>query len=293
VRYLLLLVSLTACKASIADGMGDAAVAPDGMAGDGRGDAMMQLGPWNAPTPVDITPVGDDDPTATSDLLELYFNRAADIYVTKRASTADAWGTPVLVAELSSVDTETTPEVSYDGLTIYLASNRAGGIGGNDIWMSKRASRTDAWPAPALVPELSSTAADGAATSTDPLVIMIDSDRAGDAALDILIAQRSSPTAAFGAPQLVTQLNTASSEGNPMLTTDALTVYFDSNRTGDGELFVATRATPAAAFGMPARITELSTTSAESDAWISPDGRMMLFTSNRDGTQRLWQTTRQ
>jgi hypothetical protein len=290
VRRLLLLVSLTACKASIADGMADAGGGMDSILRDGGGDTMMQAGPWNPPAPVDIPPVGDDDPTATADLLELYFNRANDIYVAKRAAIGDPWGAPVVVAELSSPDNETTPEVTYDGLTIYFASNRAGGQGGNDVWMSTRASRTAAWAAPTIVPDLSSPAAEGAPALTDPLVTMIDSDRGGT--LDILIAQRTSPTGAFGAPQLVTQLNTAESEGNPMLTADKLTVYFDSNRTGDGELFVATRANTTAAFGMPERIAELSTASAESDVWISPDGRMMLFTSNRDGTQRLWQTTR-
>jgi hypothetical protein len=281
-----MLVLLTACKASIADGIDAQLDAVD----DGQADSVMPLGPWGAPVPIDITPVADDDPSATADLLELYFNRNSDIYVTKRASISDPWDTPVVVAELSSADTETTPEVTYDGLTIYVASNRAGGLGGNDIWMSTRASRTAAWGMPVHVPELSSTSADGAATLTDPLVIMIDSDRGGS--LDILIAQRTSPMATFGAPQLVTPLDTTESEGNPMLASDKLTVYFDSNRTGDGELFVATRTSPTGAFGMPAQITELSTASAESDPWISPDARTMLFTSNRDGTQRLWQTTR-
>jgi hypothetical protein len=285
-----MLILLTGCNAKIADGMGDAGV--DSAIGDGRGDSMMALGSWGLPSPVDITPVGDDDPSATADLLELYFNRSSDIYVTKRATTTDAWSMPVAVMELNSGDNETTPEVSYDGLTIYFASNRAGGLGGNDIWMSTRQARTDVWKPPAHVPELSSTAADGAPTLADPMIIMIDSDRAGDTALDILVAQRSSPTEAFSPPQLVTQLNTTSSEGNPMLSADQLTVYFDSNRTGDGELFVATRATVTAAFGMAARIMELSTADAESDPWISPDSRTMLFTSNRDGTQRLWQTTR-
>jgi hypothetical protein len=285
-----MLLLLTACKAKIADGMGDAGV--DSALGDAGSDGMMMLGSWGAPAPVDITPVGDDDPTATADLLELYFNRSNDIYVTKRATIADAWGMPGAVTELNSGDNETTPEVTYDGLTIYFASNRGGGLGGNDIWMSTRQSRTDVWDPPMHVPELSSTAADGAPTLTDPMIIMLDSDRAGDMALDILTAQRSSPTAAFSPPQLVTQLNTTSSEGNPMLASDKLTVYFDSNRTGDGELFVATRASVTAAFGMAARIVELSTADAESDPWISPDSRTMLFTSNRDGTQRLWQTTR-
>lgn len=283
-----MLISLTACKANIADGMDDAAVpSPDG---SGALDAMMQLGPWQAPTPIDIPPVGDDDPSATADLLELYFNRSGDIYVTTRGSTSEPWGTPIPVDPLNTTVAETTPDVTYDGLTIYFASARPGGMGGNDIWMATRPSRASAWGMPVHVPELSSPAADGAATMTDPLVIVLDSDRGGS--LDILIAQRSSPTAAFAAPQLVTPLNTTGSEGNPMLTADKLTVYFDSARTGDGELFVATRASPTGAFGPPAQITELGSTSSESDVWISPDGRTLYFTSNRDGTQRLWQTTR-
>jgi Tol biopolymer transport system component len=268
----------------------DGGLAGDDAVTDARADGSTQLGSWGTPVPLDITPVGDDDPTATGDLLELYFNRSADIYMTKRASTSDPWDTPVAVAELDSADTETTPEVTYDGLTIYFASNRAGGLGGNDIWMSTRASRADAWGAPVLVSELSSPSAEGAATLTDPFVIYIDSDRGGS--LDILVAQRSAPTDAFSSPQLVTPLNSTSDEGNPMLASDKLTIYFDSNRAGDGEIFSATRASTTAAFAPPAKVTELSTADGESDPWISPDNRTLYFTSNRDGTQRLWQTTR-
>lgn len=289
-RRLVLLLALTACKANLSDGMDDGGVPGDGPGTDAGGDASTQLGSWGTPTPLDITPVGDDDPSATGDLLELYFNRSSDIYVTKRASTSAAWDTPVVVAELSSADGETTPEVTYDGLTIYFASNRAGGLGGNDIWISMRASRADAWGAPALVADLSSPSADGAANLTDPFVVYIDSDRGGS--LDILVAQRSAPTGPFSSPQLVTPLNSTSDEGNPMLAPDKLTIYFDSNRAGDGEIFAASRASTTAAFAAPAKVMELSTTNSESDPWISPDNRTMYFTSNRDGTQRLWQTTR-
>jgi hypothetical protein len=43
---------------------------PVGPVGDGPADASA-FGPWGAPTPIGIPPVGDDDPTATDDLLEL------------------------------------------------------------------------------------------------------------------------------------------------------------------------------------------------------------------------------
>ena len=288
-RRLTVLVALTACKASLGEGGGDASTdtaSPDAV------DALV-LGPWSAPTAIDITAVGDDDPSATGDLLELYFNRAQDIYVTKRASTADPWGAPAAVTELNSTANDTTPEVSYDGLTIYFASARveAGTLGLNDIWMSTRASRAAAWGTPALIDELSSTAADGAATPiNDSLLISLDSDRAGT--LDIYFSGRGTATSAWGAPSPAPDLNTMQSEGNPMLAADKLSIYFDSNRTMNGEVYVAMRASVTGSWGLPTRIDELASTGNDVDPWISPDGRTMYFTSDRDGTQRLWQTTR-
>ena len=237
-----------------------------------------------------ITPAGDDDPTLTEDLLELYFNRNADIYVSKRASTADAWGAPAAVTELNSAATETTPEVSGDGLTIYFASARTPTQGGNDIWMATRGSRSAAWGTPVAVGELSSTGGDGAPVLADPLTITIDSERA--TTLDLYIATRAAPGAAWGAPAALAELNSAQQEGNAMLSADKLVVYFDSNRSGDGELYVATRASATEPFSPPARIMELTSSGADTDPWVSPDGRIMYFTSTRDGMHRLWQTTR-
>lgn len=287
-RRLVLLVSLTACKASLGEGMQDGSV-PGDAARDDAADATP-LGPWGAPSALPITPVADDDPSATGDLLELYFNRAEDIYVVTRASTADPWGTPAAVAELNSTAAETTPEVSYDGLTIYFASARTPTLGGNDIWMATRASRAAAWGTPVHVPELSSAAAEGAPVMADATTILIDTDRAGT--LDIFIATRASSADPWDTPIVIPELSGAESEGNPVLDADKLTIYFDSNRTGNSELYVATRMSPAAAFGTPAPVTELNSTDSDTDPWLSPDGRTMYFTSNRDGTQRLWQTTR-
>jgi Tol biopolymer transport system component len=96
---------------------------------------------------------------------------------------------------------------------------------------------------------------DGAATLIDPLVIMIDSERGGT--LDVFVATRTTATAMFDTPTAVFELDSALNEGNP-----------------------------------PAPLVELANAAADSDPWISPDGRTMYFTSSRDGTLRLWQTTR-
>jgi hypothetical protein len=45
------------------------------------------------------------------------------------------------------------PFISRDGKSFYLASNRAGGLGGIDIWVSRRSSPDQPWGAPANVGE--------------------------------------------------------------------------------------------------------------------------------------------
>jgi len=71
----------------------------------------------------------DDDPTVTTDLLELYFSSdrpggpgGESIWRANRATPADPWGTPTLVTELSSDAADNDAEISADGLTIWIAS---------------------------------------------------------------------------------------------------------------------------------------------------------------------------
>jgi hypothetical protein len=92
----------------------------------------------------------------------------------------------------------------------------------------------------------------------------------------------------------VTNVNTAtSSDGNPMLSANGLELYINSDRSTDNEIYVSVRANTNDPFPTPVLISELSSVGFDDqDPWISQDGRTMFFTSNRDGTVRLWQSTR-
>jgi hypothetical protein len=267
---------------------------PDGTPrGDAPADVAVDaqpLGAWGTPQPVFSTATGgDDDPSLTGDMLELYFNRNADIYVATRAAVNQPWGTPTLVAELSSTSSETTPEITYDGLTIYVGSDRPGTAGQDDIWVSTRATRSDTWSAPVRVAELSTSSEDAAsAPAPGDLTIVWTSSVTGD--YEIYRATRSSKTATWSTPQAVTEVNSTAADYSPMLSADQLTIYLDSVRNaGNDDLYYATRATTSDAFGTPQPINELNTTAgAESDPWISPDSRHLYFT--RDGV--LYESTR-
>src|SRR4030042_7216044 len=49
---------------------------------------------------------------------------------------------------VNSSSNDSTPTISPDGLSLYFASDRAGGQGGNDIWVSKRADLSESWGPP-------------------------------------------------------------------------------------------------------------------------------------------------
>lgn len=264
--------------------------ASDGPSVDATPDAPPDAyvpGPWGAPSLL-FNGGADDDPTLTGDMLELYFNRNADIYVATRSATDQPWSTPTVVNELSTQFNETTPEITYDGLTIYLASTRPGGDGADDIYVATRATRGDTWSTPVQVPELSTSAEDGGAAPTSDLLDLVMFTNPTTVNADIYHARRATPTAPWGAPAAMAGINSGVNDFSPMLTDDKLTLYFDSFRAGTDDLYVATRPNLTVSFSSPSPISELNTIGAESDCWISPDGRHLVFT--RDGS--LYESTR-
>jgi hypothetical protein len=261
------------------------------------------LGPFGAPVQIlelSDPSVRDDDPSLTADLLELYFNSsraggpgAGDIWVATRATADVPWNPPTLVAALSSPSSETGPEVSADGLTIFFASDRAGTLGATDIWMSMRSSRIAPWGAPVHVPELSSTADETApAIHASGLVIVLESTRgAGDA--NLWIATRSAISSTWAAPRMI-DTSTTDHEGSPYLTGDGLTLVFNAIRSsgiGLADLYLATRAAEGDPFLTETRI-EVSGAANDEDPWLSNDGRVLFFANNATGDLELYEARR-
>lgn len=62
-----------------------------------------------------------------------------DLWVSTRQSIHDPWSPPIDAgATLNSASDDVTPSLSTDGRTLIFASNRPGGRGGNDLYMSTR-----------------------------------------------------------------------------------------------------------------------------------------------------------
>jgi hypothetical protein len=298
----MLLVGATACSFTpgVVSGVDDARPADtgavdgaiDGPSADAPADAVIELGPWSTPAVMTIaTLAGDDDPTLTEDRLEIYFNRANDIYRATRASLSDAWSTPVVDVQLSSAAGEGTPEITSDGLTIFFMSDRASGVGGQDIWMATRASRSDPWGAPTLVPGVNSTGADRDGAVTNDLLTIVLTRTVNNVSV-LFTSTRASSTTDWPPATALTELNMPDANGG-IYAQDRLTVYFTSVRGGTSDLYVATRDSTSAAFAAPVAISELNTSNAEEvDIWVSADQRHAVFVSNRGGMTRLYETSR-
>jgi hypothetical protein len=83
----------------------------------------------------------------------LFFGRGQtlvdpDIYVSDLRPDG-SFGDAVLVPELSSAESDQRPSLRFDGIEMFLGSNRAGSLGNTDLWMATRETVFEAWSSPA------------------------------------------------------------------------------------------------------------------------------------------------
>ncbi|HUS30419.1 MAG TPA: hypothetical protein VMZ53_18045 [Kofleriaceae bacterium] len=157
--------------------------------------------PWQPPQPLAInSTMSDMSPSLSPDGLRMVFASAragslggGDIWETTRTSRTAAWDPPVHRIELSSASDEGGPTMSPDGLEVFFASNRAGGLGLIDVYTARRLALGNPFGAPTLVPELSSTRDDiSLSMSSDgrSLFYNYDSVSAGGQNADLWVATR-------------------------------------------------------------------------------------------------------
>lgn len=238
----------------------------------------------------------DDDPSLTGDLREMFFKSdrdgGIDIWVVRRDAPDDAWGVPEPVEELNSPQADDTPEVSIDGLTITLASDRNGAPGGIDLFVSSRLTREDVWDEPQPIADLNSNGAEYAAVmDAAGARLVFNRDVAGNS-LDLFGAARDG--AGWTMPAQLVGLSTVSYEADSHLSDDSLELYFTADLPGSEghDLYRTRREAPDGDFGAPERVVELVSPQADEDPWVSPDGRTIYFSSERSGNREIYRAER-
>ena len=213
---------------------------------------------WGEPVnlgPTVNTPVGEYGVSISSDGLSLYFDTRQsgttsaidDLWVATRTTTDDDWSNPVsLGPTVNSSSDECYPSVSADGLAVYFCSNRPGGIGAYDLWVTTREATDDDWAAPVnLGPPVDSSGGEAdPGISADGLTLFFASGtRPGYGDGDIWMTRRATTNDDWGEPvNLGSIINSSAWEVCPNVSADGSSLFFvvsQSARHSGGDLWQA------------------------------------------------------
>lgn len=190
--------------------------------------------------------------------------------------------------QISSPVFDAKPDLSHDKLTLWLASDRVGGVGDLDLWVSTRPELTSPFAPASNVTELNSPERDHTpTTSPDGLTMIFSSNRVGSDDDDGWMTTRPDVNSPWTTPTLIPLINSSGRDMGFSLTEDELTLYLTSNRTGFGgfDIYASTRATRTSAWGAAERVVGLSTPWEDLFPTVTGDGNTIYFSSNRPGSQ--------
>jgi hypothetical protein len=255
-----------------------------------------------------------------------------DIWVSTRHHKRDGWGNPVRLGTPVNAPpvpapgaqvNDFCPSITEDGHLFFFASNRSypdayGNVpcGGDDLYVTHR--RGDGT---FDEPRNLGCAVNSAANEAGPFLIQEPGrgrvlyfssfrtggavDDAGPISGDSDLYSSEWEGGAYGPPQLVPGVNSASDDGQPSLRHDALEIYFYSTRPtslGFADIFVATRASAHDPWGTPVNLGPSVNTAegAETRPFLSWDGTTLYFGSTApssvrptaEGSTDIYMTTR-
>jgi len=184
-------------------------------------------------------------PDISADGLTLHFSvldRAGgyggqDLWAAKRSTTNDPWGDPVnLGPTINSSHSDSSPNMSGDGLELYFHSERPDGSGETDLWVATRATPGDNWGSPVnLGPTINGPSKEKTPEiSEDGLALFFQSTQpGGQGSTDLYVTTRETISAPWVAPvNLGPTVNSRVFDTVPALSGDGSTLYFNSDRTG-------------------------------------------------------------
>jgi len=210
------------------------------------------------------------------------------------------WSAPVnLGPTVNSPFADNVPDVSRDGLSLYFSSNRPGGSGAGDLWVSRRASVDDPWGVPVnLGPTVNSSAVDlGPNVSPDGHYLFFTSNRPGSLGLnDIWVSRRADvhDDFAWEAPvNLGSPINGPEFDAGPELRLPEF--YFVRGPAGAAfDIYVSI--VKGNSFESPQPVVELNSSANDLRPSVRFDRREIVFSSNRPGGfggDDIWVSTRQ
>lgn len=202
----------------------------------------------------------DTHPWISGDGLSLVFASSRtggqgdyDLWMASRANALEAFSVPVnLGTTINTSYRDSRPCLSFDGLDLYFTSNRPGGEGNTDLWVSSRSTpQAPFGPAVNLGPSVNTPYREGGAgISSDGMTLFFNVDRPdGFGSEDLYVATRSSLEAPFEETiNLGNVINSTGRDNAPTTSSDGTLLVFMSDRpggAGGSDLWMTTIPEPA------------------------------------------------
>jgi hypothetical protein len=233
-----------------------------------------------------------------------------ELFVSQRPSPRDPWGPPVHLAMLGADKWDSCPALSLDEHRLYFASERAGGCGGEDLWVSYRRDRRDdlGWEPPVHLACEADGGPNGAGRDLTPalfedeagkVLMYFTSNRTGTtpAAWELYQTEQAGD-GSFGPATPIAELNSTTLDMSPVVRRDGLEVFFVSRRPGGSfgavagttnDFWTATRASTSDPWSKPVFVPGLGSPAlAQGRIALSFDGTELYFSSNRAGGLGNW-----
>ena len=272
---------------------------------DGAPGDAFSFGGWSAPVRVNIPghPMGPTfrvtDPSLDGSRSQLAFVEydatqpgfTQNIWIAPGTPSPTEWGIPTQAGFTDLTRAESNPKLSDDAVVMWISRNI--GNGQIDVLAFRRDTPVDtAWS------DVTATEASGLST--------LDEDRPGSptAARDRIVIHRHSGTgwslveyvrpggSGAWAPAPGDPLAAINRSffvlGNGHLADDGRTLVFAAGVGSGLDLYVARRAAVGLPFDSGAPITEVNWPYADSDPWLSPDGRQLWFSREGSPNTEEW-----
>jgi hypothetical protein len=200
------------------------------------------------------------------------------------------------------------PFIAPDGLSLYFCSNRHGGLGEDDIWVTTRATVSDSWGVPVnLGAPVNSEYRDCLPSITaDGLILVFSSNMPGGlGGLDIWLTTRPTKDSPWDPPMnLGFPVNSGVADFCGCISSDGCSLYFSTGSSigvdgfyYGGDIYMTTRSTTDSPWNPPMNLGLMPSRNGSGnwDPSISTDGLALFFDSDYVNVNRLpdiWMTTR-